>query len=111
MAITVRDLYQYDENFNYAKIQRLTGKTNFKKTDTVDLSRLAALNDKDLSVFVAEKEGKSFLNSISDDNMRAQVADVAGLNSNQNQNNQNKPIPADIPMDKSVFDYQRPVMA
>ena len=108
MAITVKDLYQYNENFEWAKIQRLTGKSNPEKTDTVDLSRLAALNDKNLSVFVAEKEGKSFLNSISDDNMRTQVADVAGLNNNQNQNN---PVPSSIPMGKSVFDYQKPEMA
>ena len=61
MAITVKDLFQYDPNFEPAKIRRLTGKTNYKKSDTVDLSRLAALNDKDLSVFAAKKEGKTFL--------------------------------------------------
>ncbi len=110
MAITVRDLFQYDANFDRAKIERLTGKKDFKKTDTVDLTRLASLNDKDLSVFVAEKEGKSFVNSITDDNMKTQVADAAGLKT-ENKNNQSANIPANIPMDKSVFDYQKPQMA
>lgn len=108
MAITVKDLYQYNENFEWAKIQRLTGKNNPKKTDTVDLSRLAALNDKDLSVFVAEKEGKSFLNFVQDDNMKTQIADASGMNTG---NNKDTNIPACIPMDKSVFDYQKPEMA
>lgn len=58
---------------------RLTGKSNYKKSDIVDLSRLAALNDKDLSVFVAKKEGKTFLNSIQDDNMRTQITNAAHI--------------------------------
>ncbi len=110
MGITVRDLFQYDPNFDSAKIQRLTGKKDYKKTDTIDLSRLAALNDKDLSIFVAEKEGNSFVTSITDDNMRTQVADAAGLKT-ENKNDRNANIPASIPMDKSVFDYQKPLMA
>ena len=36
MGITVKDLFQYDPNFDPAKIRRLTGKSNYKKTDTVD---------------------------------------------------------------------------
>lgn len=107
MAITVKDLFQYDPNFDPVKIRRLTGKTNYEKTDTVDLARLAALKDKDLSVFVAKKEGKSFLNSVQDDNMQTQIADAAGIKTN---NGQNASVPAHIPMDKSVFDYQRPEM-
>lgn len=108
MAITVKDLFQYDANFDPAKIRRLTGKTNYEKTDTVDLARLAALNDRNLSVFVAKKEGQSFVNNIQDDNMQIQIADAAGINTN---NAQNVNVPAHIPMDKSVFDYQRPEMA
>jgi len=105
MTFTVKDLFQYDPNFDRAKIQRLTGKNDYQKTDTIDLSRLAALNDKALSIFVAEKEGKSFLNYITDDNMKTQVADATGIVSGgQNQNNQNNYIPANIPMDISVFD-------
>ncbi|MBP3924650.1 hypothetical protein J6E39_05350 [bacterium] len=106
MTITVKDLYRYDENFDWAKIQRLTGKSKPKKTDIVDLSRLAALNDKDLSVFVVRKEGKSFLNNIKDDGMRTQVADASGVK-NEGQNNQKTNILPQIPMDKSIFDYQR----
>ncbi|CDE88840.1 unknown [Clostridium sp. CAG:729] len=109
MAITVRDLFQYDPNFDHAKIRRLTGKSNYKKTDNVDLSRLAALNDKGLSVFVAKKEGKSFINSIQNDNMKTQVADAAGIkDKTKNQNNEKGNVAANIPMDKSVFDIKKP---
>lgn len=31
MGITVKDLFQYDPNFDPAKIRRLTGKSNYKK--------------------------------------------------------------------------------
>lgn len=107
MAITVRDLWLYDPNFDQKKIQYLTGKRDFKKNDTVTLSRVAGLNDKDLSVFVAQKEGKSFVNSIRDDNMRAQIAEASGVGSTKqdknNKNNKNN-VPQVIPMDKSVFD-------
>ncbi len=89
MSLTVRDLFQYDSNFDPAKIRRLTGKSDYKKTDTVDLSRLAALNDRDLSIFVAKKEGKSFVKSIQNDNTRAQVANAAKINDEKQQNNQN----------------------
>lgn len=108
MAITVKDLFLYDPNFDPVKIRRLTGKTNYEKTDKVDLTKLAALKDKNLSVFVAKKEGKSFLNSVQDDNMRTQIAGAAGIKTN---NAQSANVPADIPMDKSVFDYQRTEMA
>ncbi len=90
MSITVKDLFQYDSNFDPAKIRRLTGKSNFQKTDKIDLSRLSALNDKNLSIFAAKKEGKTFVNSIRDDNMRAQIADASGVTNEKNPiNNQN----------------------
>lgn len=90
MSLTVKDLFQYDSNFDPAKIRRLTGKSDYKKTDTVDLSRLAALNDRDLSIFVAKKEGKSFVKSIQNDNMRAQVSNAAKINDGTQQNSQNQ---------------------
>ena len=109
MSITVKDLFQYDPNFDKAKIQRLTGKKDYKKTDTVDLSRLAALNDKDLSIFAAKKEGKTFVNYIKDDNMRTQVADASGvkINDEKQQSNQNSNNASNIPMDKSIFDIEK----
>lgn len=109
MSITVKDLFQYDPNFEPAKIRRLTGKTNYKKSDTVDLSRLAALNDKDLSVFAAKKAGKRFLNSIQDENMRKQIADASHIKNEEGQvNKQNENNAAShIPMDKSIFDIEK----
>ena len=101
MAITVKDLFQYDANFDPVKIRRLTGKSNFSKNDIVDLSRLAALNDKNLSVFVAKKEGKSFINHIQDDNMKTAVADIS-----LNQKKNSKVLSSNTPIDKSIFDYQ-----
>ncbi len=111
MSITVRDLFQYDPNFPPAKIKILTGKSDYKKSDTVDLARLAALNDKNLSVFAAEKEGKSFVNSIKNDNMRAQVADATGIkNEEKNNNNKKENFPSIIPMEKSIFDIDKKKM-
>ncbi len=110
MAITVKDLLQYNANFDPVKIRRLTGKTEFKKSDTIDLTKLIALNDNDLSIFVAKKEGKSFVNSILDDNMRSTVADGAGIKGIKNDNskqNQNNFIPNNIPMDVSIMDIAK----
>ena len=109
MEITVKDLFQYDPNFDPAKIRRLTGKSNYKKTDTVDLSRLAALNDKDLSIFVAKKDS-GLVNYITDDSMRAQVAEASHVknvkNENGNKNEQKNNNIGAIPMDKSIFDIK-----
>ena len=108
MSITVKDLFQYDPNFDKAKLQRLTGKKDYKKNDTVDLSRLAALNDKDLSIFAAKKEGKTFVNYINDDNMRIQIADAAHTNyEEKTQNNKNDKLNVDIPKDKSIFEINK----
>ncbi len=108
MSITVKDLFQYDPNFDKAKIQRLTGKKNYKKTDTIDLSRLAGLNDKDLSIFAAQKEGKTFVNYIQDDNMRTQVSDAAGVKiDGKKENKSNADNVTNIPTDKSIFDIDK----
>ncbi len=108
MSITVKDLFQYDPNFDKAKIQRLTGKKDYKKTDTVDLSRLAALNDKDLSIFAAKKEGKTFVNYIKDDNMRTQVSDAAGVKTDDKKENMsNANNVTNNSMDKSIFDIDK----
>lgn len=111
MAITVKDLFQYDPNFAQAKIRRLTGKTNYKKSDTVDLSRLAALNDKGLSIFAAKKEGKTFINSIQDDNMRTQIAEAVHIKNEEKAQNNSNAVSSVIPMDKSIWDIERAKMA
>lgn len=108
MSITVKDIYKKFPDFSYDKMKRLTGKSEFEENDTIQLSRIAALGDKNLSVFVAEKEGKSFVNTIQNDNMRTQIADASGIKTDDAKNAN---IPAYIPMDKSVFDYQKQEMA
>ena len=84
-------------------------KSNYKKTDSVDLSRLAALNDKDLSIFAAKKD-RGVINYITDDGMRAQVADASHVknvkNEKTNKNEQNNSNAGTIPMDKSIFDIK-----
>ncbi len=109
MGITVKDLFQYDPNFDPVKIRRLTGKSNYKETDTVDLYRLAALNDKNLSIFAAKKDS-GLVNYITDDSMRAQVAEAAHVknvkNENVNKNKQKIYNINTIPMDKSIFDIK-----
>lgn len=108
MSITVKDLFQYDPNFDKAKIQRLTGKKNYKKSDIIDLSRLAGLNDKDLSIFAVKKEGNSFVNYIQNDNIRLQVADASGIKiDNDNKNKSGSGNATNIPMDKSILDIYK----
>lgn len=108
MSITVMDVYKKFPDFGYEKMKKLTGKSDFEDGDTIQLSRIAAFGDKNLSIFAAEKEGKPFVNTIQDDNMKAQIADASGIKTD---NAQNANVPAYIPMDKSVFDYQKPEMA
>ncbi len=107
MTITVKDLFQYDPNFPKIKIQRLTGKQDYEKTDTVDLSRLAALNDKDLSIFGAKKDNR-LINYINDDNTRKEVADASHVKNtkNTNENEKNNYNVGNIPMNKSIFDIK-----
>lgn len=108
MSITVKDLFQYDPNFDNAKLQRLTGKKDYQKTDTINLSRLAGLNDKDLSIFAAKKEGRVYVNHIQDDNMRTQIADASGVKIDDVNNNMaNTNNVTNIPMDKSIFDIEK----
>lgn len=104
MSITVKDLFQYNPNFDPKKIEYLTGKKNYDKKDTINLSRVEGLNDIDFSIFVADKEGKSFVNSIKDDKMKISVTKAIGDDNNQEQN---KSVSADIPMDKSIFDLKK----
>lgn len=109
MSITVKEVCaKFD--LSEVELKRLTGKTDFKPNDNIDLSKIESLGNKNLSIWVAEKEGKAFVYNIQDDDMRKQIACDAGIKTEDNaQKNAN--LPAYIPMDKSVFDYQRPEMA
>ena len=60
MSITVKDLFQYDSNFDQAKIRRLTGKKDYKKSDIIDLSRLAALKRQRFINFCCKKRRQIF---------------------------------------------------
>lgn len=107
MSITVKDLYQYNPNFDPKDVVILTGKTDFKKDDTIVLSRVTSLNDNDFSIFVAEKEGKSFINTVQDHKKRAELAEAANVDiSDRNQKTAN--MPSAIPMNKSIFDIKKP---
>ena len=77
----------------------------------MDLSRLAALNDKGLSIFAAKKEGKTFINSIQDDNMRTQIAEAVHIKNEEKAQNNSNAVSSVIPMDKSIWDIERAKMA
>lgn len=112
MGLTVKDLFEYDINFEPAKIRRLTGKTNYKKNDSIDLLRLAALNDKNLSIFAAKKD-KGVVSYITDDSIRTQVANASNVkdvkNKNTKENEQKYNNITTIPMKKSIFDINKNV--
>jgi phosphoribosylformylglycinamidine (FGAM) synthase-like amidotransferase family enzyme len=104
MAVTVKNLYEYDPNFDYKKIVKLVGRTNFKQTDTIDLKKVEGLGDKKLTTYVADKEGKSYINTIYDENLQAQVAKDTNTTLSNQQNQQNSDP---MSMDGSVWNIAR----
>jgi hypothetical protein len=104
MAVTVKNLYEFDPNFDPKKIVKLVGRTNFKKTDTIDLKKVEGLGDKKLTTYVADKEGKSYINTIYDENLQAQVAKDTNTTLSNQQSQQN---PDPMSMDGSLFNVKR----
>ena len=109
MGVTVGDIYTKFPQFPPEAMERLVGSSDFNGRTVITLSKLASYDGqyaKDLSVFLAEKEGVDYtkllsgskkeetvkLSGIKDDNQKS-------VASNQNQG---------IPMDTSVFDIPRP---
>lgn len=103
MTITVGDIYTAFPGFKPSDMIKLcNGNENLNGRTVVSLANIAAFGDKDLSVFVAKKEGKAYTGLLSKGES-AEVSAAAGVNKNtgtqEASNNQSQ-----IPMDTSVFD-------
>ncbi len=106
MAITVGAIYAAFPNFDSKDMIRLcNGNKNFNGRTVVSLANIAAFGDKDLSVFVAKKEGKTFTGLLGK-NERAEINSAANVkDAGLAQGNDRTPSTAQvIPMDRSIFD-------
>ena len=110
MSITVGDIYGQFPGFNPKDmIALMNGRTDFDGSDTVSLSNIASYNGSfasQLSIFVAEREGKSFTNLLPK-NQRSTVNAAAGINETDNSKDKktDKAVSTpEIPMDTSIFD-------
>ncbi len=115
MAITVGDIFTQFPSFRPEDMEKLVGNKNYNGRTAISLTNIALYQGQyaqDLSVFVAGREKQNYTKLLAD-NQRIQVNEQLGIkdNINQAEQNQNNPIPAYIPLDKSIFDYQRPEMA
>ena len=115
MTITVGDVFTKFPSFKPEDMEKLVGNKNYNGRTTISLTNIATYQGQyaqDLSVFVAGREKQNYTKLLADD-QRTQVNKQLGIKDNTTQEgkNQDNMIPAYIPMDKSVFDYQRPEMA
>ncbi len=110
MSITVGAIYKAFPNFNQTDmIKLMNGKTNFDGRSEVSLKNIAEYDGglaQELSIFTAKKEGKNYTEMLSE--TKLEVVRKAGvLNEDNNSKKKNdKPIPTNIPMDKSIFDIR-----
>ena len=113
MGITVGDIYTKFPQFPPEAMEKLVGSKNFNGRTAINLSNLALYNGqyaKDLSVFIAEKEGVNYTNLLSG-SKKEETTKLAGINDNtQNSVASNNLQNGGIPMDTSVFDIPRPDM-
>lgn len=102
MTITVGDIYTAFPNFNPKDIITMLGSKDFDGKTVVPLSRIAALDNKNLSIFATQKEKDQFTNLLSEAR-RPEYIEAAGLQTNNKDNKKNGNSQA-IPMNKSIFD-------
>ncbi|MCM1009467.1 MAG: hypothetical protein NC390_01130 [Fusobacterium sp.] len=108
MAITVGDIYTAFPTFKPKDMIDLMGTEKFNGRSEVSLSKIAHYKGgmaKELSVFTAKKEGKSYTNMLSQTE-RQNVSEKANINADGNKQDK-KPVPQNIPMDTSVFDVNK----
>ncbi|MBQ9245720.1 hypothetical protein IJ674_01695 [bacterium] len=114
MGITVGDIYTRFPQFKGEDMEKLVGSSNFNGRTVVSLSKLASYNGqyaKDLSVFVAEKEGVDYTKLLSG-SKREETTKLAGINDDKQDSlaSTNKPQNNSIPMGVSVFNIPKPEM-
>ncbi len=112
MGITAGDIFtRFGENdTTKALVRKLVGKDDFDGKTSISLYTIASYQGNmadELSVFVAEKEGKSYVDMLSD-NRKTEIAQKTGINSGTDEN---KNQIGKIPMDTSIFDIQKNDMA
>ena len=108
MSITVGDIYTAFPTFKPKDMIDLMGTEKFNGRSEVSLSKIAHYKGgmaKELSVFTAKKEGKSYTNMLSQTE-RQKVSEKAKINTGENKT-QEKPVPKNISMDTSVFDLNK----
>lgn len=106
MTITVGAIYAAFPNFNPKDMIKLcNGNEDLNGRTVVPLANIAAFGDKNLSIFAAEKEGKTFTGLLAK-NERAEINSAANVKNagpaQEKDNNVNSG--QGIPLDTSVFD-------
>lgn len=112
MGITVEQIYKRFPQFKDSDMKKLVGSSSFDGQTVVSLNRFASYNGqyaKDLSVFVAEKEGVDYTKLLSR-SKREETTKLAGINDDKQDSlaSTNKPQNNSIPMGVSVFDIPKP---
>ena len=114
MGITVEQIYKQFPQFKDSDMEKLVGSSSFNGQTVVSLNRFASYNGqyaKDLSIFVAEKEGVNYTKLLSG-NKKEETTKLAGINDDMQDTlaSTNKPKSNSIPMGVSVFDIPKPEM-
>lgn len=113
MGITVGDIFTQFPNFRPEDMRKLVGHSNYNGRTTIQLNKIASYqgaNAQDLSVFVASREKENYTKLLSE-NRKTEVNQQIGIGSKENSQGKKESLPAYIPMDKSVFDYQKSQIA
>ncbi len=100
MSITVKALWSAFGNLQHDDIVKITGRNDFKKSDTISLSRIAGYNGtsaNDISIWAAKNEGESYTRLL-DDSQKVKISQAAGLKETNSNNN------SKMSMNKSIFD-------
>ncbi len=106
MAITVGDIFTRFPNFKPSDMIKLVGSEDYNGRTTIQLSRIAALGNKDLSIFVAEREGKDYTKILSE-NSRKEVNEAAGIKDETGTAEETQSKQGKIPMDLSIFNMKQ----
>lgn len=111
MAITVGDIYKQFPTFKKEDmIKLMDGRDDFTGRDTVSLANIASYKGeyaKELSIFTAQKEGKSFVN-MCQESKRTEISQGINGNSKDDKNvADNGVVPQNVPMDMSIFDVAK----
>lgn len=110
MAITVEVLYKQFPHIKPRDVEYLVGSNNYDSNSIISLKNAAQYDGeyaRDLSIFAASKEGKSFTELLNE-NKKAELSTIVPSLKVEDKDNSKTTkannVPNSIPMDKSVFD-------